>query len=148
MMLEYSQLSTDHARQSELLNQSLGELNESLKAHKSLESLKSREQFYELIRVLHKTSCVLKCQAERPKSAEDLKRISILLYDHYCCHQVSVVHDAFSQRLINTALLVLGLPTFADDASSIDSVASTSSSQGDLKEPAKITFIQASTQRT
>ena len=123
MMLEYSQIFTDH-RRSQFLNEALKELKESLEAHKSIESLQSREQYYEFIGALYKASCGFELQNRQEKTAQDLKNVSILLYDHYCRHQTAVVHDAFSQRLITSALLTLGLPVFIKDTLPVDSIQS------------------------
>ena len=74
MLLEYSKLCADELR-SKYLADASKELKESLKAHKNLDSLKSREQYYEFINALYKSSCVLNLQFDENNRV--LKHISM-----------------------------------------------------------------------
>ena len=111
MLLEYSQLTTVDLEAQHLKN-ALIELKESLVAHKSLDSLKSREQYYEFITALYKISCVL--EHSKHEKHLDIKKISMMLFDHYCRNQTTIVHDDNSAACINIALSVLHLPAYRD----------------------------------
>ena len=118
MLLEYSQLTTDDLK-SKYLTNALIELKGSLAAHKSLDSLKSREQYYEFITALYKTSCVFKYSQH--EKHPDLKLISMVLFDHYCRNQTTIVHDDKSVMYINRAMNILNLQSYTEVNPSTDS---------------------------
>jgi hypothetical protein len=126
MLLEYSRIAEDHLKDGCLTN-ALKELKESLAAHKTFDSLKSREQYYEFISALYTTSCVLESIIKRgkheianylPISGEhffwDLKSIAMNLFHHYCLNQKSIIHYDSTKTEINTALKVLQLPSYSE----------------------------------
>ena len=109
-MLEYSKHTTDDDK-TQYLNDALKELKESLAAHKSLDSLKSREQYYEFISALYKASCVLNDGKHTFVGLlNQLKRTAMTLFHHYCLNQTSIVHDSNSKTHINIAIEILELP--------------------------------------
>ena len=109
MLLEYTEDITDDLKAQYLTN-ALKELKESLAAHKTLDSLKSREQYYEFIMALYKTCCVLK-NSDLGKHL-NLKLISMALFSHYCLNLTTIVHDDSSKSYINTAMNILELPLY------------------------------------
>lgn len=114
MLLEYSKLITDDRRTQYQAN-ALMKLKESLAAHKTFDSLKSREQYYEFISALYKASCVVDVlgdQNTRRNMGFDLKSISMTLFCHYCRNQTLIVHDDNSKTHINAAVKFLGLPSY------------------------------------
>jgi hypothetical protein len=115
MLLEYSKITTDDPK-SEHLTNALKELKESLAAHKTFDSLNSREQYYEFISALYKASCVGELIGGSTKQERliDLKLISMVLFYHYCRNQISIVHDDNTKTYINTAVSILELPSYIE----------------------------------
>ncbi len=114
MLLEYSKFITTNDVKTQYLNDALKELKESVAAHKSLDSLKSREQYYEFISALYKASCVLNKRKHGIAEFLDLKRTAMILFHHYCLNQTSIVHDRGSKTCINIATEILGLPLYIE----------------------------------
>ena len=113
MLFEYSKIAKDDPEQEYLIN-ALNELKESLAAHKTFDSLKSREQYYEFISALYKASCVLEIMNNGEHGMTkfwNLKSIAMFLFHHYCLNQTSIVHDDWSETNINTATKLLHLPS-------------------------------------
>ena len=113
-MLEYSKLTTDDDK-TQYLNNASKELKESLAAHKSLDSLKSREQYYEFISALYKASCVLNDGKHTFVGLlNQLKWTAMTLFHHYCLNQTSIVHDSNSKQHIDIAMKILELPSYIE----------------------------------
>ena len=111
MLLQYSKYSKlSEEDKQKFLNDALKEFRKSLAAHKSLDALESREQYYEFIIALYKISCVL----EDVKHGQqlELKIISMALFYHYCCNQTSIVHDDNSKKIITIAMNILDIPIY------------------------------------
>ena len=116
MLFEYSQIVEDDPEQ-KYLTDALNELKESLAAHKTYDSLKSREQYYEFISALYKASCVLEFVNDGEHGMTkfwNLKSIAMSLFHHYCLNQTSIVHDDWSKTNIKTAIKLLRLPSYRE----------------------------------
>ena len=121
------------------------ELIEGLKCHSSISSLQSREQLYEFVFCVYKLSQVLAdlygLRGSRDSSlngtAKALLALALKLYEHYCSFELKIEHDDWSIMLIQTTMLLLGLPKLPlTENSKLPATESsdTSSSQKDNKE--------------
>ncbi|XP_046855820.1 uncharacterized protein LOC124448910 [Xenia sp. Carnegie-2017] len=114
MLFEYWKSKTEE-NNSHYLESALVELKESLAAHKNLDSLKSREQYYEFINALYKASCVLQySQTNQRIMSYLLKSCSMTLFLHYCLNPTTITHNEYSKKKINAALTILDLPSYVE----------------------------------
>lgn len=116
-LLKYAILGQPCAETYELLQTILKEMKISLGAHKTIETLKSSEQFFEFVRALFMISLSLAFSPVEQdcKLGEYVQQLSIELYFHLCNHNkfqsvARLNHTAKSVALMNTSLTLLGLP--------------------------------------
>ena len=116
-LLKYAILSPSLSEEYNLLQTILEEMKRSLGAHKTVDVLRSSEQFFEFVRALFMIGLTLSFSPvnQDRKLSELIEQISVELYRHLCnTNKVQRVarleHSVKSLKLINVALNLLNLP--------------------------------------
>ena len=116
-MLHYAQLIPDETQRQEHLRTAIEDFKDSIQAHKELQSLTSREEFYVFACAVYKLA--IACQATSTQhsiqQAQHIGSISTLLYQHYCSFPGMILLDEEITKLITHCLSFLQLNSFCDE---------------------------------
>ena len=116
-MLHYAQLIPDETQRQEHLRTAIEDFKDSIQAHKELQSLTSREEFYVFACAVYKLA--IACQATSTQhsiqQAQHIGSISTLLYEHYCSFPGMILLDEEITKLITHCLSFLQLNSFYDE---------------------------------
>ena len=112
------------------------DFKESIQAHKDMQSLTSREEFYVFVCAVYKAGLAFQDSAstDNMQRGKHIEEISMLIYDHYCSFTGVIVLDDGIRKLIGDCLDYLGLQRFTDDIVSVES--HDQGSIGDQDKPA------------
>lgn len=116
-MLRYSQLIPDVAQRQEHLRITIEDFKDSIEAHKDLQSLTSREEFFVFACAVYKLGLTHQ-EMSAPDSihrAQHLGKIAMLLYEHYCSFTGMILLDDNIAKLIAHCLNFLQLSQFCDE---------------------------------
>lgn len=106
-----SYLKDQHDEISKCLENAAYEARESLKCHKSINRLESREQFYEFVCCIFRLSqiCCWLFPAKNYNAAIIFDNLSKKLFAHYCMYSQKVKHSKEFASTINNCMKLLGL---------------------------------------
>ena len=119
-MLHYSRLISNEAQRQEHLRIAIEDFKDSIQAHKEVQSLTSREQFFVFVCAVYKLSIAYQEMAEQGyiQQGKYIGKISMLLYEHYCSFTGVILLDEEITKLITHCLNILQLNQFCDEGPS------------------------------
>lgn len=114
-MLRYSQLNPSGAQRQEHLNISIEDFKDSIQAHKDLQSLTSREEFYVFVCAVYKLGLAYQELSSEGsnRQGQDIVKMSMLMYEHYCSFTGIILLDDNITTLIAHCLSFLKLNQFS-----------------------------------
>ena len=116
-MLHYAQLIPDETQRQEHVRTAIEDFKDSIQAHKELQSLTSREEFYVFACAVYKLA--IACQAmptqHSIQQTQHIGKMSTLLYEHYCSFPGMILLDEEITKLITHCLNFLQLNSFCDE---------------------------------
>lgn len=116
-MLCYSQLIPDEIQRIEHLKIAAEDFKDSIQAHKEVNSLTSREEFYVFVCAVYKLGITYQVRATQDsiQQAHCIDEMSRLLYEHYCSFTGTILLDKEITDLITYCLSYLQLNQFCGD---------------------------------
>ena len=116
-MLCYSQLIPDEIQRIEHLKIAAEDFKDSIQAHKEVNSLTSREEFYVFVCAVYKLGITYQARATQDsiQQAHCIDEMSRLLYEHYCSFTGTILLDKEITDLITYCLSYLQLNQFCGD---------------------------------
>ena len=113
-MLHYSHLIPNEAQRQGHLRIAIEDFRNSIQAHKEVQSLTSREQFFVFACAVYKLSIAYQEMAAQDsiQQGKYIGKISMLLYEHYCSFTGVILLDEEITKLITHCLNILQLSQF------------------------------------
>nr|XP_058972304.1 alpha-protein kinase 1-like isoform X3 [Pocillopora verrucosa] len=117
-LLHYSKVIPCGATRKNCLIVSIQDFKDSIQAHKDLQSLKSREEFFVFVCAVYKLGLAyeeLSSETGCTEQGKEILRMSMSMYEHYCHFSGMIILDDVIATLIAHCLGFLGLPQWCVD---------------------------------
>lgn len=122
-LLHYSRVIPCGTTKQDCLKNSIQAFKDSIQAHKDLQSLTSREEFYVFVCAVYKLGLAyeeLSSDTGCTDQGKEVLRMSMSMYEHYCHFSGMIILDGGITTLIAHCLGFLGLPQWCADSRDVN----------------------------